>query len=80
MESQTGSISMANFYTDVILSDARVNSVNRVHDPNLLEPATREAVNKIISDAAAMGITLMMFETYRSCGFNESTMHRMFAR
>jgi LAS superfamily LD-carboxypeptidase LdcB len=57
---------MANFYTEVILSDARVNSVNRVHDPNLLEPTTRQAVENIIADAAVMGITLMMFETYRS--------------
>lgn len=57
---------MANFFTDVIMKDHRFHSTNRVADPNLLEPVTRAAVRAIIADAAAHGISLMIFETYRS--------------
>jgi D-alanyl-D-alanine carboxypeptidase len=57
---------MNNFYADVILKDARVNSTKRVADPNLLEPITRQMVDAIILDANAHGMELMIFETYRS--------------
>ena len=57
---------MSDFYADVISADSRFESVTRVDDINLLEPITRQAVTNIISDARAMGIDLMVFETYRS--------------
>src|SRR6185312_11923088 len=57
---------MGSFYDDVISKDARLHSTKRIADPQLLEPATRAAVQAVIDDAAAHGITLMIFETYRS--------------
>ncbi|HVS90666.1 MAG TPA: M15 family metallopeptidase [Mucilaginibacter sp.] len=57
---------MANFYTDVIQADPRYNSPNRVADVALLEPVTHALVQKIITDAYAHGIELMVYETYRS--------------
>lgn len=57
---------MGNFYTDTIMADPRFGSSNRIADPELLEPKTRELVNAIIADAAAHGFKLMIFETYRS--------------
>lgn len=57
---------MGNFYTDVIQKDPRFRSTKRVSDPALLEPAMRAAVQAVIADAAAHGIKLMIFETYRS--------------
>lgn len=57
---------MGNFYPDVIQKDARFHSTKRVSDPALLEPATRAAVQAVIDDAAAHGIKLMVYETYRS--------------
>jgi hypothetical protein len=54
------------FYTDVIAQDPRFKSVPRVHDADLLEPATRRLVEGVIEAAARMGIELMIFETYRS--------------
>jgi hypothetical protein len=54
------------FYTDTIRNDPRATSVTAIRDLDLLEPATREAVSAIIADAAALGITLMVTETYRS--------------
>jgi hypothetical protein len=57
---------MANFYTDVIIQDSRFNSAKKISDPELLEPATRDRVMAIIADAAANGLKLMIFETYRS--------------
>ena len=57
---------MASFFEDVIRSDSRFNSVKRVADINLLEPVTRSAVSRIVEDAGALGIDLMVFETYRS--------------
>jgi hypothetical protein len=57
---------MGNFYTDVISRDARFNSVNRVSDASLLEPATRQLVVAVVSAASRMGIELMIYETYRS--------------
>jgi hypothetical protein len=57
---------MGNFYTDVIETSASFNSPNRVSDPMLLEPVTRQLVQQIISSAQQMGISVMIFETYRS--------------
>jgi D-alanyl-D-alanine carboxypeptidase-like protein len=57
---------MGNFYSDVIQPDSRFDSVNRVADPLLLEPATRQLVQQIVDAAQQMGISVMIFETYRS--------------
>lgn len=57
---------MSNFYTDVICKDSRFKYPLRVKDVMLLEPVMRSAVMGIIADAAALGIVLMVFETYRS--------------
>src|SRR6058998_2471955 len=57
---------MPSFYEDVIKNDARFNSAKRVADPELLEPVTRAAIANILQDARALGIELMVFETYRS--------------
>jgi hypothetical protein len=57
---------MGNFYTDVISGDAWFESVNRVSDPSLLEPSTRQLVMGIISAAHGMGIELMIHASYPS--------------
>jgi D-alanyl-D-alanine carboxypeptidase len=57
---------MRNFYSEVIALDSRFRSVNRVADPALLEPVTRQLVQRIIATALNMGIPLMIYETYRS--------------
>jgi hypothetical protein len=57
---------MGNFFEDVIKVDPRFHSTQAVSDPALLEPNTRAAVAAIIADAAANGMPLMIFETYRS--------------
>ncbi len=57
---------MGTFYTDVISHDPRFNSVTRVADASLLEPATRHLVESIVSAAHQMGIDVMIYETYRS--------------
>jgi hypothetical protein len=57
---------MASFYEDVIKNDRRFESVKRVSDMELLEPVTRAAISNIVEDARALGIDLMVFETYRS--------------
>ncbi len=57
---------MASFYTTVIRRDERFASAGRVADLDLLEPMTRRAVQEIVADADALGIALMVFETYRS--------------
>ena len=57
---------MANFYKDVIKHSPKFNSTHRVSDLDLLEPKTRELVQKIIDDARAKGVELMVFETFRS--------------
>src|SRR6266849_9159574 len=67
---------MANFYTDVISADPRFDSVTRVNDINLLEPITRQAVAAVIADASAMGIDLMVFETYRSQARQQEPFHQ----
>ena len=54
---------MGNFFTDVISRDARFDSVTRVGDPSLLEPATRQLVEGIVSAAGHIGIEVMIYET-----------------
>ena len=50
----------------MISQDPRFDSVARVSDPSLLEPATRKLVERVISAAQQMGIAIMIYETYRS--------------
>ena len=57
---------MTSFFTDVIMKDARVESVTRINTLDLLEPGTRERAQAIIADAQAHGVELMVFETFRS--------------
>lgn len=57
---------MISFFENTLKTDLRFNSSNRIADPEMLEPVTRAAVDAIIADAAAHGISLMIFETYRS--------------
>jgi hypothetical protein len=57
---------VGNFFTDVIQTDARFNTTLQIRDLALLEPATRAAAQAIIADAFAMGIDLMVTETFRS--------------
>jgi len=57
---------MGNFFTDVIANDPRFRSALRVADPLLLEPVTRQLVQQIVDAACNIGITVMIFETYRS--------------
>src|SRR5947208_3325480 len=57
---------MSNFFLDVIKPNPNFSSTSRIHDIGLLEPVTRASVIAIISDAQALGIKLMVFETYRS--------------
>jgi hypothetical protein len=57
---------MGTFYTDVIQKDPRFESPTRVADLALLEPTTRRLVEQIIASAQQMGISLMVYETFRS--------------
>jgi hypothetical protein len=57
---------MNNFFTDIILQDPRMESTERISDLSTLEPVTRKLVQNIIKDAAAHGMELMVFETFRS--------------
>jgi D-alanyl-D-alanine carboxypeptidase len=57
---------MGTFYTDVISKDMRFGSSVRVADIALLEPMTRQLVERLVSAAQQMGIELMIYETYRS--------------
>jgi len=57
---------MGNFFTDTIRTDSRYRNSGRVKGRTLLEPVTRKAVLAIIEDAQALGIALMVFETFRS--------------
>jgi hypothetical protein len=57
---------VGSFFTDVISKDPRFNSVARVNDLALLEPFTRELVQRVVAGAKNLGIDLMVFETYRS--------------
>jgi hypothetical protein len=57
---------MVTFYADVIAKDARFASSVRIGDPALLEPMTRQLVERLVSAARQMGIEVMIYETYRS--------------
>jgi len=57
---------MANFFTDVLSQDPRFTSPARIDDIALLEPVTLGLVQQIVANATAMGIDVMIFETYRS--------------
>jgi hypothetical protein len=57
---------MGSFYSDVISLDARFRTLDRVADPALLEPVTRQLVQRIVATALNMGVPLMIYETYRS--------------
>jgi hypothetical protein len=57
---------MESFYRDVICKDERFASLTRINDPSLLEPATRQLVQSVVSAAQRMGIEVMIYETYRS--------------
>lgn len=54
------------FYTDVITKSRKFRSPDRISDLELLEPVTRAAVQRILAEAKAAGVTLVPFETYRS--------------
>lgn len=54
------------FFTKTIQTDPRYQSPKRLSPRNLLEPATLAAVDAIMKDAAAAGIPLMLYETFRS--------------
>lgn len=57
---------MPTFYTDVLSKDARFASLERISDPSLLEPVTRQLVERLVSNSQNMGIEVMIYETYRS--------------
>src|SRR5258708_9025362 len=57
---------VGNFYTDVISHDKRFDSRTRVDDPALLEPFTRQLVERVVDAAHHAGIEVMIYETYRS--------------
>lgn len=54
------------FFTEVISKSPLFTKPGRVADLSLLEPVTRQMVQAIIDDAAALGIQVMAFETFRS--------------
>ena len=54
---------MANFYKDVIMKHKDFKSTKPISSLDLLEPVTREAVEKIIKDSDGK---FMVYETYRS--------------
>lgn len=57
---------MSNFYRDVICKDPRFGLPTRCADVALLEPVLRGKVEAIIEDAADHGLSLMVWETFRS--------------
>lgn len=54
------------FYTEIIMPDHRFHSLAVCNDLALLEPVTRAAVQAIVTEAAAAGQPVMVFETFRS--------------
>jgi hypothetical protein len=57
---------VSDFFSDVILSSSFFGSAKRIDDPALLEPVTRQLVQRIVTSAQQMGIEVMIYETYRS--------------
>ena len=54
------------FFANIIQKDPRFDFPGRIADLFLLEPKTRQLVEQIIVAAQRMGISLMVYETYRS--------------
>lgn len=54
------------FHSEVIRNDPRFVSTSRISALELLEPITRDAVQRIIDDCRALGFEMMVFETFRS--------------
>jgi len=59
-------MTVQSFYTQVIMASPVFRSTMPIKDVMLLEPVTRDAVQKIIMTANQAGITLQVLETYRS--------------
>jgi hypothetical protein len=59
---------MGNFYTDVISGTRGLSRSNRVSDPSLLEPSTRQLVMSIISPPHGMAIKLVIHENLSQPG------------
>jgi hypothetical protein len=57
---------MTTFYEDVLAKDARFASLTRIADPSLLEPVTRQLVERLVATSQRMGIDVTIYETYRS--------------
>jgi hypothetical protein len=57
---------MGNFYNDVIQKDSRFTCTSRIAALDLLEPVMRGLVCQIVAAAKHVGISLMVFETFRS--------------
>ena len=57
---------MSSFFTDVLSLDPRFHSRKPLSDLDLLEPVTRGLVQQVMQEAATLGISLMVFETFRS--------------
>ncbi|MDQ1387598.1 MAG: hypothetical protein QOF56_1052 [Acidobacteriaceae bacterium] len=53
---------MGTFYADVVAKDARFASSVSIGDPVLLEPMTRQLVERLVSAARQMGIEVMIYE------------------
>lgn len=54
------------FYTEVLQQGPWFSDPARHSDRSLLEPTFRRKVEAILADAAAHGVSLMVYETYRS--------------
>lgn len=57
---------MPSFYETVVQKSKLFASPKRVASLDLLEPTFRASVQGILADAAAHGVALFVFETYRS--------------
>ena len=57
---------MGNFFSDVLQLDPQFHSRKPLNDLDLLEPVTRGLVQQVMQEASTLGISLMVFETYRS--------------
>jgi hypothetical protein len=57
---------MGGFYSEVIVKDARFRSAARISDTSLLEPMTRQLVERLVASAHQIGYEVMVYETYRS--------------
>jgi hypothetical protein len=60
------------FYTDILAKSPVFHAKMPIRDVMLLEPVTRDAVQKIIKFAGQEGVTLQVLETYRSQELQEA--------